>query len=205
MVVVASWILYRYLAPKGWREWSRAGLVEAFIIALYAEMYGFPLTIYLLSGWLGLDIPWAHESGHLWATVFGWGALGAMIEMVAGYALVFTGISVLVEGWREVYVATKERRLATDKLYGVVRHPQYTGIFMAVFGQLIHWPTIPTVVLFPIIVWAYYRLSLREEQQMVRQFGNSYEIYRQNVPMFFPKRGDWKKLISISELSEGEL
>lgn len=143
---------------------------------------------------------WAPVGDRLWL-----GALGAMIEMVAGYALVFTGISLLVEGWREVYVATKERRLTTDKLYGVVRHPQYTGIFMAVFGQLIHWPTIPTVVLFPIIVWAYYRLSLREEQQMVRQFGNSYEIYRQNVPMFFPKRGDWKKLISISELSEGEL
>ncbi|MFQ5684812.1 MAG: methyltransferase family protein [Candidatus Binatia bacterium] len=204
MVVVVSWILYRYLAPKTWREWSRAGLVQAFIIALYAEMYGFPLTIYLLSGWLGLDIPWVHESGHLWAAVFGWGALGAMIEMLGGYTLVFSGISVLVEGWREVYVATKEGRLATDKLYSVVRHPQYTGIFLAVFGQLIHWPTIPTLVLFPVIAWAYYRLSLREEQKMIRQFGSSYEIYRKNVPMLFPKRRDWRKLFSTREFREGE-
>jgi hypothetical protein len=89
MAVIASWILYRYVAPKGWREWSRAGLIQAFIIALYAEMYGFPLTIYLLTGWLGIDIPWAHESGHLWAAVFGWGGLGAMIEMLVGYTLVF--------------------------------------------------------------------------------------------------------------------
>ncbi|MFQ5904238.1 MAG: methyltransferase family protein [Candidatus Binatia bacterium] len=204
MVVIASWILYRYVAPKGWREWSRAGLIQAFIIALYAEMYGFPLTIYLLTGWLGLDIPWVHESGHLWAAVFGWGALGAIIEMLVGYTLVFTGLSILVEGWREVYVATKEKRLATDKLYSVVRHPQYTGIFLAVFGQLIHWPTIPTLVLFPVIVWAYYRLSLREEQQMIRQFGSSYETYQQNIPMFFPKRGEWRKLISTSEFREGE-
>jgi protein-S-isoprenylcysteine O-methyltransferase Ste14 len=81
--------------------------------------------------------------------------MGAIVELVFGYVLVFTGISVLAEGWREVYGATKEGRLATDKLYGVVRYPQYTGIFLAIFGQLIHWPTIPTVALFPVIVWAY--------------------------------------------------
>jgi len=204
MVVIASWLLYRYVAPKGWREWTRAGLVQAFIIALYAEMYGFPLTIYLLVGWLGLEIPWAHESGHLWASLFGLGPLGAMIEMLAGYTLVFLGVSLLIEGWREVYVATRAKRLATDKLYAVVRHPQYTGIFLAVFGQLIHWPTIPTLVLFPVIVWAYYRLSKREERQMIEEFGSAYEAYQQNVPMFFPKRGEWKKLMSTNEFRENE-
>lgn len=88
MVVIASWILYRYVAPKGWREWTRAGLVQAFIIALYAEMYGFPLTIYLLTGWLGIKLPWAHDTGHLWAYLFGWGPLGAMVEMLVGYTFV---------------------------------------------------------------------------------------------------------------------
>ena len=145
MVVIASWILYRYVAPQRWREWARAGLIQAFIIALYAEMYGFPLTIYVLSGFLGLDIPWLHQSGHLWATLFGWGHRGAMLEMLFGYAIVFFGISLLNEGWREVYQATQAKRLATNGLYGLVRHPQYTGIFLAIFGQLIHWPTIPTV------------------------------------------------------------
>ena len=127
-----------------------------------------------------------------------------MIEMLIGYTFVFLGISLLIEGWREVYVATKAKRLATDKLYAVVRHPQYTGIFLAVFGQLIHWPTIPTLVLFPVIVWAYYRLSKREERQMIEEFGSAYEGYQQNVPMFFPKRGEWKKLMSASEFRENE-
>jgi protein-S-isoprenylcysteine O-methyltransferase Ste14 len=204
MVVIASWILYRYVAPKGWREWTRAGLVQAFIIALYAEMYGFPLTIYLLTGWLGIDLPWAHESGHLWAALFGWGAVGAMIEMLAGYTFVFLGISILAEGWREVYVASREGRLATEKLYAVVRHPQYMGIFLAVFGQLIHWPTIPTVVLFPVIVWAYYRLARREEEQMSTKFSSAYESYRQRVPMFFPKKGDGTTLMSPGEIKEEE-
>ncbi len=195
MVVIASWLLYRYVAPKGWKEWSRAGLVQAFIVALYAEMYGFPLTIYVLSGFFGVDIPWLHQSGHLWAALFGWGDLGAMVEMVVGYGFVFLGISVLIEGWREVYQAQREGRLATDRLYNVVRHPQYTGIFLAIFGQLVHWPTIPTLMLFPVIVWAYYRLAKREETEMVARFGKAYAEYRERVPMFFPRRGEWRRLL----------
>jgi len=202
MVVIASWVLYRYVAPKGWREWSRAGIVQAFIIALYAEMYGFPLTLYLLTGFFGIDVPLFHQSGHLWAALFGWGNLGAMVEMLVGYAIVFFGISLLIEGWREVYKATKENRLATEGLYGVVRHPQYTGIFLAVFGQLIHWPTIPTVVLFPILVWAYYRLAKREENQMVKVFGSQYEDYKKRVPMFLPPWGEWKRLIDSRQAQE---
>lgn len=202
MVVIASWVLYRYIAPKGWYEWSRAGLVQAFIIALYAEMYGFPLTLYLLSGFLGIDIPLVHESGHLWAALFGGGPIAAMMEMLIGYTLVFLGISLLIEGWREVYHATQERRLATDGLYGVVRHPQYTGIFFAISGQLIHWPTVPTLVLFPVLVWAYYRLAKREERQMIEAFGTRYEEYQRKVPMFFPRRCDWKRFIDPRHASQ---
>ncbi|MBI5016217.1 MAG: isoprenylcysteine carboxylmethyltransferase family protein [Deltaproteobacteria bacterium] len=196
MVVIVSWILYRYLAPKSWKEWTRAGLIQAFIIALYAEMYGFPLTIYLLTGWLGISIPWLHQSGHLWAALFGWGDLGAMVEMLVGYTVVFFGISLLIEGWREVYRATQKKELATDGLYAVVRHPQYTGIFLAIFGQLIHWPTIPTLVLFPLIVWAYARLAKKEERAMLAQHGAAYAEYRRQVPMFFPRRGEWRRLLN---------
>ena len=197
MVVIASWILYRYMAPQRWRGWARAGLIQAFIIALYAEMYGFPLTIYVLSGFLGLDIPWLHQSGHLWATLFGWGHTGAMLEMLFGYAIVFFGISLLIEGWREVYQATQAERLATTGLYGLVRHPQYTGIFLALFGQLIHWPTIPTVVLFPIVVWAYYRLANREENEMIENFGAAYRNYQDSIPMFFPHMANWKRFLGF--------
>jgi protein-S-isoprenylcysteine O-methyltransferase Ste14 len=205
MVVIVSWILYRYVTPQSWKEWSRAGLIQAFIVALYAEMYGFPLTIYLLTGWLGIDIPWLHQSGHLWAALFGWGDTGAMLEMLVGYGLVFISISLLIQGWREVYHATREGRLATDRLYAVVRHPQYTGIFLAIFGQLIHWPTIPTLVLFPVIVWAYYRLAKKEEQQMLEKFGAQYAAYQQAVPMMFPKRADWKRFLTPGEFREEEL
>lgn len=72
MVLIASWVLYRFVAPRSWRDWMGAGLVQAFIIALYAEMYGFPLTIYLLTGFLGIDLPLtsrAISGQQCWATV----------------------------------------------------------------------------------------------------------------------------------------
>ncbi len=191
MVLLASWILYRFAAPKGWRQWAGAGLVQAFIIALYAEMYGFPLTIYLLTGFLGIDIPRTAFTGHLWATLLGYGETGAMVEMMLGGIWVLFGLALLVVGWRAVYLTSRGGVIAVDGLYGVVRHPQYSGIMLAVFGQIVHWPTIVTLALFPVIVLAYVRLARKEEQDMIRRFGPAYEAYLQQVPMFFPRWGQW--------------
>lgn len=195
MIVFVSWLLYRYVAPKGWKEWSRAGLVQAFIIALYAEMYGFPLTLYVLTGFLGFDIPFMHQSGHLWATLLGLGPIGWMIEMIIAFVVIVAGVSLVVQAWREVYRARKEDRFATAGPYAVIRHPQYLGIFVALFGQLVHWPTIPTVVLFPVIVWAYVRLARREEREMVGRFGEAYCEYQESVPGFIPRAGQWRDLL----------
>jgi protein-S-isoprenylcysteine O-methyltransferase Ste14 len=188
MVVIASWIIYKYLAPQGFKEWRNAGLIQAFIIALYAEMYGFPLTVYIFVSFLGLDIPWLHMSGHLWSYLFGWGAGMAMVEMFIGYAFVFAGISLIAKGWREIYRVRKEKRLVTEGVYRYMRHPQYTGIYLAIVGQLIHWPTIPTLLLFPVIVLAYRHLARKEEKVMIERFGDEYRSYMEKVPMFFPKK-----------------
>ncbi len=164
-------------------------------------MYGFPLTIYVLTAVFGIDLPLTASSGHLWATLLGFGALGAMIEMFLGFAFVFFGLSLLIEGWREVYRASREERLTTEGLYGVVRHPQYLGIFLALFGQLIHWPTVLTLVLFPVIVWVYVRLAWQEEARLIEQFGDAYRTYQRRVPMFFPRRGVWWRLFGGRHLS----
>ena len=201
MIVLASWILYRYVAPKGWKEWSRAGLVQAFIIALYAEMYGFPLTLYVLAGVFGIDIPLMHASGHLWATLLGLGPVGQTIEMLIGLAFVVLGISLLIEGWREMFRANRAGQMATTGLYAIVRHPQYLGIFLALFGQLVHWPTILTLALFPVIVWAYVRLARKEERAMVEKFGVQYLAYRERVPMLLPRASQWRQLLSTGTRS----
>ena len=194
MIVIASWVFYRYFAPKGWREWAGAGLVQAFIIALYAEMYGFPLTIYLLVRFLHLDR--RGLNANLWSTPLGMGDTGMMISMLIGYVLLFLGIGLFIEGWRELYRAHQAGRLASDRLYGLVRHPQYTGLFVGLFGEgVVHWPTVFSVTLVPIIVFVYTRLAYREERDMIAKFGERYEEYRRRVPMFFPGRGGWRRLI----------
>lgn len=192
MIVVASWIIFRTLVPRSFKEWRNAGLVQAFIIALYAEMYGFPLTIYLLTSFLGLDIPWLHMKGHLWATLLGLGNTGAIIEIIIGLAFVIVGIILIFWGWYLIYTAQKKDELVTDGIYRFIRHPQYTGIFSALFGQLIHWPTVLTLLLFPVIVLVYYRLSRKEEKAMIKRFGEAYKAYMEKVPMFFPGVGHWR-------------
>ena len=193
VIVFVSWFLYRYVAPKKWREWAGAGLVQAFVIAFYAEMYGFPLTIYLLARFFNLDVSKA-QSGNLWSNLFGT-EMAMVVAMMIGYTLLFIGVGLLIEGWREIYHARREGRLQTDGIYGVIRHPQYTGIFLGVFGEgIVHWPTVFSVTLFPVIVAAYVLLARREEREMIRLYGDRYREYQRRVPMFFPRPGGWKRL-----------
>lgn len=203
MIVVASWFFYRFLAPKTWHEWASAGLVQAFIIALYAEMYGFPLTIYLLVRFFGLDQ--THLSANLWSTLLGVGEAGMMIAMFLGYALLFLGIGLFAQGWRELYRARQENRLVTDGLYALVRHPQYSGLFIGLFGEgVVHWPTIFSITVFPAIVVAYVLLARREEKKVLAEFGDEFLIYQQQVPMFFPRFGQWKALVKGSSVAEDQ-
>ena len=160
-------------------------------------MYGFPLTIYFLSGWLQSrfpDVDWfAHDSGHLLETLFGWKAnphLGPF--HLLSFAFIFGGFILIAAAWRVLYEAQQHHALATTGSYARVRHPQYVGFVLIMFGFLLQWPTLLTLAMFPVLVWMYTRLAKREEQEAAAQFGEAYARYVEQVPAFIPR---WRRVI----------
>lgn len=183
---------FSFTHPKTKRDWRSFGAFSAFIVALFTEMYGFPLTIYFLSGWLtkwvpGLD-PFTHNSGHILEDLFGWGGDPHFGPFhIASYILIFYGFSLLAKSWKVLYASQREHTLATTGPYSRIRHPQYVGFVTIMFGFLLQWPTILTVIMFPILIWVYTRLAYREEREMQKEFGDVYQKYYEQVPAFIPR------------------
>ncbi len=178
-----------FLTPLKKREWRSMSVTIAFFVALFTEMYGFPLTIYILTALLGSKYPalnpFSHASGHLWLTFFGGGAAMMTVIHIISNGLVIIGFAIMWNGWKLIHAA--KAGLVTDGPYAYVRHPQYSGLFIVMIGMLIQWPTIITALMFPVLIFVYYRLSKREESEMIKMFGDEYKRYMGKTPMFVPK------------------
>ena len=203
LVVINSLIFivfaFSFTRPKSPRDWRSFGAFSAFLVALFTEMYGFPLTIYLFSGWLSSRFPevnwFAHDSGHLLEMMFGWKDsphVGPFHLFSAVF--IFGGFILLAAAWRALYPAQRLRYLATDGPYARIRHPQYAAFILIMFGFLLQWPTLPTAVMFPILVFMYVRLARREEEEARAEFGQEYRRYMARTPAFFPRLGPVSRL-----------
>ncbi len=178
-----------FLKPKRRWEWRSMGAFTAFVVALFTEMYGFPLTIYMLTSILGSRYPatnpFSHLNGNLLAVFFGGSEYISGLLMFVGGAAMLVGLIIMGRAWKQVHKASGE--LVTSGIYDHVRHPQYFGLFLITVGMLIQWPTIITVVMWPILVFMYYRLARREEKEMADRFGEGYLAYQRKVPMLLPR------------------
>ena len=189
---------FSFTKPKTKKDWRSLGMFSAFIVALFTEMYGFPLTIYLLSGWLTQNYPGvdflSHENGHLWHTILGLGGNAHFdIMHILSTVFIILGFWLLASSWNVLYKSQKEGTLASTGTYSYIRHPQYLAFMIIMFGFLLQWPTLPTLVMFPILVYIYVHLSKREEEDALAIFGNQYKSYMQKTPAFIPK---WNYLIA---------
>lgn len=196
LVIVNSLIIlffaFSFFKPQTRRDWRTFGTFAAFVVALFTEMYGFPLTIYLLSGWLTSrfpDINWfSHESSHLLQTLLGWRGDAHFSPLhILSNILIFGGLILLAMSWKVLYRAQSNLEIARTGPYAKIRHPQYVAFIVIMVGFLVQWPTLPTLVMFPILVWSYSRLALREEKEALDMFGEQYARYAKNTPRFIPQ------------------
>lgn len=183
---------FSFTKPKTARDWRSFGAFSAFLVALFTEMYGFPLTIYLLSGWLTAKYPavdwFAHDSGHLPEMIFGWRGNPHFGPFhLISTALIFGGFWLLAKAWKVLYAAQRSGTLANTAAYARIRHPQYVGFVLIMLGFLFQWPTLVTLVMFPLLVFMYWRLALREERDALAEFGDEYRDYMREVPAFVPR------------------
>jgi protein-S-isoprenylcysteine O-methyltransferase Ste14 len=182
---------YSFFKPADLRDWRSFGAYSAFIVASFAEMYGFPLTIYLLSGWLGSRFPgvnlYGHDAGHLWWLLTGkHGDPHLGLLHILSIVFIFAGFTLLSKAWHVLYHAQRRHQLATTGPYRLVRHPQYIGFVAIMFGFLLQWPTLLTLAMFPVLVIMYIRLSIAEEQDSARAFGQAWQDYAALTPRFIP-------------------
>ena len=185
---------FSFAKPQSTRDWRSFGAFSAFVVALFTEMYGFPLSIYLLSGWLTSRFPavdWmSHDAGHLLETLFGWrgnphfGPFHLLSAIALG-----GGFWLLAAAWTVLYRAQRSHRLATTGPYARLRHPQYVGFILIMLGFLLQWPTLVTLVMFPILVTMYVLLARREEREAEAEFGDEYRRYAARTPAFLPRWG----------------
>ena len=185
---------FSFTKPRTPRDWRSFSAFSAFIVALFTEMYGFPLTIYLLSGWLQSHYPgvdwFAHDSGHLLEMLFGWRANPHFGPFhILSMVFIGGGFILLSSAWKVLYLAQRSHQLATTGVYAKVRHPQYDAFVLIMFGFLLQWPTLLTLVMFPVLVWMYVRLARREEQEAAEEFGDAYIQYVRKTAAFFPQMG----------------
>lgn len=187
--VLFLWFTFDAFKPKTRTDWKSYGLFGAFIVALFTEMYGFPLTMYLLASWFGSRFPqlnFSHTSGHLWEVLLDntadphWSVLH-----IVSNVFILGGLLLISSAWKVLYQAIQKKTLATTGAYRYIRHPQYSGFILIIIGFLLQWPTIITLLMAPLLIWRYVKLAHHEER-LLRAADPVYDAYASVTPAWIP-------------------
>ncbi|MBI3954934.1 isoprenylcysteine carboxylmethyltransferase family protein [Candidatus Gottesmanbacteria bacterium] len=209
-IIIFLFFIKSVFKPKTKTDWRTYKIFGAFIIALFTEMYGFPLTIYLLTSFFGnkfLNLDFTHDNGHILNTILGIkGDPHFNILHIISNVLIIVGLLLIAKAWEILYKSQKENKLAISGAYHYIRHPQYLGFILIIIGFLLQWPTLITLIMAPILIVRYIRLGKDEEKAVYKEFSNKYSVYKKETPAYFPTirvliGAFWKKVI-ISKTQE---
>jgi protein-S-isoprenylcysteine O-methyltransferase Ste14 len=181
-IVILNIVLFiSFLIPLSFRrkvDWKEYGLVTAFFVSLFIEMYGIPLTVFFASNFFSAS------NTELPNAAYHFRFLGVDISMslamVYATILMILGMLLIIIGWMTLYKNQKENKIVTNGVYSFSRHPQYLGFILMIIGWLIGWPTILTVIFAPILIFMYLRVCKIEEKELSHI--KEYEIYKNRVP-----------------------
>src|SRR3989344_4530423 len=183
-IALFAGFLLSFAKPDTKIEWRSLGLFASFIVALFVEMYGFPLTIYFLVSLLGNKYPvaahFSHENGHLLGIFFGIRSDHGTLLHALSNVMIIAGAIIVAKGWNAIHQG--HGKIVTSGPYAHVRHPQYAGFIIVILGFLIQWPTLVTLIMAPILITRYVLLAKKEEALVIKEFPQEYREYASRVP-----------------------
>ncbi len=173
-VIVHALVLFFFLGSSFIKpkkvDFRSKGMLVGFLVALYFEMYGLPLTIFLLQPLLSEYVIAMYPV--------------ALPLRILGSVMIMGGFVMIYLGWKKIHAIGDQ--VVQSGIYAHIRHPQYAGLALLTLGQIVQWPTITGIICWPLLVWIYVKLAKREERDAEARFGQEYVSYKLRVPGFIP-------------------